>query len=545
MKSIKSKVILAVIFGCIQSIGTLGCAWLLTIVVQIVTGDMDIGFGKFCILAFLYYIVYVIIYFVSKNQYYHVIQRVRVQLKEKLLVGLIWNSEENHRDYTMGNVMAFFQNYVELIETAYWDPLFLLIKNIVVLVVSIGTVIVMQWQFAIGMILSLYLYITKGIQTKLTQLQNESVAAQVEENNQLVTMVQSYYTAKDYGEEAYFIEKYEKSVQESSKKACKCNIGYNFLQMISSNIETLFILLILLCGSWMLANHVGLITAGKILGITQFVAAMFEPAGSMGTLISKIKSTEGVREELEEYIHGGEEGRGEWTESTRDSLPKLERIVLRDVSFSYGETKILDHVSMTCSVGKKYAIVGASGEGKTTLLKLLLKQLSPDQGEIFWNQCPYSKIGKGRLLQKFSYVAQSPMMFRKSVGENIVGGNQAQQKMEREYIENVAKRSGVDLIRQGMTVEKIQKLQATELSCGEKKRVAYARALYKQGDVLLLDEVTSGLDKTIAEQLEKDMLQTNEQMVIHVTHQLSTEMMAYYDEVFCIQNRQVIAIKNA
>ena len=272
---------------------------------------------------------------------------------------------------------------------------------------------------------------------------------------------------------------------------------------------------------------------------------MFEPAGSMGTLISKIKSTEGVREELEEYIHGGEEGRGEWTESTRDSLPKLERIVLRDVSFSYGETKILDHVSMTCSVGKKYAIVGASGEGKTTLLKLLLKQLSPDQGEIFWNQCPYSKIGKGRLLQKFSYVAQSPMMFRKSVGENIVGGNQAQQKMEREYIENVAKRSGVDLIRQGMTVEKIQKLQATELSCGEKKRVAYARALYKQGDVLLLDEVTSGLDKTIAEQLEKDMLQTNEQMVIHVTHQLSTEMMAYYDEVFCIQNRQVIAIKNA
>lgn len=430
MKSTKSNMILAVILGCVQSIGTLGCAWLLTVVVQMITGDSTMEFERFCMIAFGYYVVYVFVYYMSKNQYYHVIQKVRTKLKTKLLAGLIWNSEENHEAYTKGNVMAFFQNYVDLVETAYLDPMFSVIQNTVLLVVSIGTVAAMQWQMAIGMALSLgmYLYLVKGIQVRLTKIQNESVAAQVEEKNQLVTMIQSYHTAKDYGEEDYFIEKYKKSVWNASRKSCQCNIGYNVLQIVNSNVETVFVLLVLLCGSWMVQNQFGAMTAGEMLGMTQFLAAMIHPVGSMGTMISKVKSTKYVREEVEEYIRTGENSQKEWMESSGNSLPELEKIVLQDVSFSYGGKAVLKHVSTTFYAGKKYVIVGASGEGKTTLLRVLLKQLVPDEGEIFWNQYPYSEIGKGDLIRKFCYVAQNPMMFRRSVEENIIGGTRGEQK---------------------------------------------------------------------------------------------------------------------
>lgn len=73
--------------------------------------------------------------------------------------------------------------------------------------------------------------------------------------------------------------------------------------------------------------------------------------------------------------------------------------------------------------------------------------------------------------------------------------------------------------------------------------MAYARALYKEGEILLLDEVTSGLDKMMAQQLETDMIRASKQMVIHVTHQLSPERMAEYDEVFCVENGQVFSMK--
>lgn len=542
MKTTKINVILAVILGCVQSIGTLGCAWLLTVVVQMITGDSKMKFEKFCVIAFGYYVAYVFIYYMSKKQYYHVIQKIRTKLKERLLAGLIWNSEENHELHTKGHVISFFQNYVDLLETAYLDPVFSVIKNISLLVFSIATVATMQWQMAMGMVLSLgiYLYLVRGIQARLTKIQNESVAAQVEEKEQLVTMIQSYYTAKDYGKEDYFIEKYEKSAWNASQKSCQCNIGYNMLQIVNSNMETVFVLFTLLCGSWMIQKKIGVMTVGELFGMTQFLAAMIHPVGSMGTMISKMKSTKDVRKELDEYIYTGENGKKEWVESSGGSLPKLEKIVLQNVSFSYSGKDVLKHVSATFYAGKKYAIVGASGEGKTTLLKVLLKQLLPDEGEIFWNQYPYSKIGKGDLICKFCYVAQNPMLFCKSVEENIIGGMRGEQK---DILNDVMRRSGVEAIRGNLRLEEIQKLQATELSGGEKKRVAYARALYKEGEVLLLDEVTSGLDKVMAQQLEKDMIRASKQMVIHVTHQLSSERMEEYDEVFCVENGQVFSMK--
>jgi ATP-binding cassette subfamily B protein RaxB len=170
-------------------------------------------------------------------------------------------------------------------------------------------------------------------------------------------------------------------------------------------------------------------------------------------------------------------------------------IELRNVRFRYGENEpwVLDGVSFRVEAGETVAIVGASGCGKTTLLKILASLLAPTQGEILVDGQPLAHLGIARWRSMIGPVMQDDQLFSGSISDNICF---FADRPDFDRIEECARLAAVHdtIVAMPMGYNTLIGDMGTVLSGGQKQRVLIARALYRQPSLLLLDEATSHLD---------------------------------------------------
>lgn len=186
---------------------------------------------------------------------------------------------------------------------------------------------------------------------------------------------------------------------------------------------------------------------------------------------------------------------------TRGRPPQIETahlpaaIELRNVSFRYGEHEpwILENISFRIESGESIAFVGASGCGKTTLLKLLAGLLQPTKGEILVSGEPLGRIGLESYRAMLGVVMQDDQLFAGSIADNI---SFFAERPDASRIETCAKLAAVhdDIVAMPMAYGTLIGDMGTVLSGGQKQRVLIARALYRRPGILLLDEATSHLD---------------------------------------------------
>lgn len=211
------------------------------------------------------------------------------------------------------------------------------------------------------------------------------------------------------------------------------------------------------------------------------------------------------------------------------------KIEFQDVRFGYDAKKpVMKGVNFTAKPGKKIALVGESGEGKTTLTSLLLRLYEPDGGEIRIDEQDIAAVTRNSLLDKIAMVFQEPNLFSGTIRENI---SYAEVEASDDKIKRAAKAANahefIKDFEKGYDTEIGER--GLKLSGGQKQRIAIARAIYKDAPILLLDEATSSLDSR-SELLVQEALEhlMKGRTTIIIAHRLST-----------IQNVDlIVALKN-
>ena len=214
-------------------------------------------------------------------------------------------------------------------------------------------------------------------------------------------------------------------------------------------------------------------------------------------------------------------------------------IEFKDVTFSFNETrKVLNDINLEIKPGEKVALIGPSGAGKTTFVRLLLRFYSTTSGKILVDGQDISKVTQDSLRKNISMVPQDPILFHRTLAENIAYGKRDATMGE---IEKAAKSAHCDefIANLPYKLDTFVGERGIKLSGGERQRVAIARAILKNAPILILDEATSSLDSN-SEMLIQDALNNlmQDKTVIVIAHRLST--IQKMDRIIVVDDGRII-----
>ncbi|MBZ2039428.1 ATPase associated with various cellular activities family protein [Streptococcus sanguinis] len=224
--------------------------------------------------------------------------------------------------------------------------------------------------------------------------------------------------------------------------------------------------------------------------------------------------------------------------SGQDIEPKSSRIELRDVSFSYGNKKIIDRVSLTIPEKTTTALVGPSGSGKTTLCNLIARFWDVDQGSISLDGHDVRDYSYDSLIRNFSFVFQNVYLFEDTIANNIRFGKP--EASQEEVIEAAKKAACHDFILSlpdGYDT-KIGEGGAS-LSGGERQRISIARAIIKDAPIIILDEATANVDPENEEALMQAIQAlTCDKTIIMIAHRLKT--VEHADQILVLDQGRIV-----
>ena len=226
------------------------------------------------------------------------------------------------------------------------------------------------------------------------------------------------------------------------------------------------------------------------------------------------------------------------------NIPNTEKykIEFDNISFKYpnSERYIFKDFSLVINPGERLAIVGINGAGKTTLVKLLTGLYSPNAGEIRVNGININKFNKEEYLDLLSVVFQDIKIFPFNIRENISFSNTFDEIKLNESIEQSGLKDKIQSLEKGVETNMLKILdeEGIELSGGENQKLAIARALYKNGKILIMDEPTASLDALAENRLYEsfDKLISGK-TAIYISHRLSSTR--FCDKIAFIENGQL------
>lgn len=314
-----------------------------------------------------------------------------------------------------------------------------------------------------------------------------------------------------------------KNLEQSTLK----NNGFiKILTSINSFISQAMFFLTLLFGIVLI--HYNRLTVGQLLGIAQASNMVIMPIVNYANLRNMIQSSKPVLQKLlDDSICSEENEPIVFDEQIHD-------IKIKHLSYAYGARKILDLNDLTIDQGKKYLVIGKSGDGKSTFLDILTKQKKADG--IYVNDKDLKDVQFSAYADTFSYVNQNNDLLPFSFEQNITLGRKMSKYSLKELVTIFNLESIFDKERDNLDFEHLN------LSGGEKQRICLARAMYRNKKWLFLDEAFSAIDKTNSDRIHQFILSNPDLTVLSIEHKVTKETVSLYDKVLLFENKKIVSM---
>lgn len=413
-----------------------------------------------------------------------------------------------------------------------------MIVNVLIVGFSIALMFLYYWKLALIMLAIIPFYIllywlSNSINKKWQRILMENSA---DLEAQLVESLNAAGTIKRFGLEEYSNLKTENRFIVLLQSIYKSSIRGMYLGTSSDFITKFFTIVILWAGSYFVINRE--LSAGELLSFYALIGYLTGPAGSLIGANKSIQDALIAADRLFEIIDLE-------TEASNDNKVELTpnligNIQFNDVHFRYGtRVTVFEELNLCIEKGKTTAIVGESGSGKSTLLSLLQNLYPLNQGNITIGGIDLQYISNSSLRKMVSVVPQQIDLFVGTIIENIAVGDIEPQVQK---ILMLSQLLGIN--------EFIEKLPATyntilnengvNFSGGQRQRIAIARALYREPEILVLDEATSNLDSLSELKVQQTLNWFKQQgkTIIIIAHRLSTIKKA--DQIVVLDKGRIV-----
>ena len=433
-----------------------------------------------------------------------------------------------------GKYISILYNDIKIIEDSFFNNLFQVISCFISFIISL--VVLFSISPSIVIFISIFgvlgFVIPNALSKKLV-VQKSEYSQNLEEVTSITKdLFSGFEVIKGFNISNKINEIFKTAstnVEDSKKK-------YSILEAIirgfSLSFSVTIYLGVLLLGGYLMYKES--ITVGTAIIIIQLSTHIVGPVKLSISLINQIRSVTLIADKIENIL---EDTNAYFEDTKLDSFSNS--ISIKNLDFSYSEErKALDNINLTFEKNKKYVIVGESGSGKSTLIKLIMRYYNDYSGNISIDNHDLKSIYSADLYKNMSMIQQNVFMFDDSIKENI----RLYSTHDDNEILDSCKRAGLSKLIERLP-EGINSLvgeNGNKLSGGEKQRIAIARALINDTQILILDESTSALDNETAYNLESSLLSIDDLTLIVVTHKLIKNILLNYDEIIVMKDGMVI-----
>lgn len=456
------------------------------------------------------------------------------KLKDAYFGQLLQGKFSEVSRYDSSKYMSAMTNDVNIISVKYFQPFSYLLDNGFTLVFAFFSVMSLNWIIGLEMLaLTSLMAIIPAMLRKAMDRTNKKYSEALQRYTERLKEILLGLSVVH----AFLIKKQaQRSVGQCNEEVLKHNNHLAMLTNLSGGVTVLISLLlnIGLVGTGVYYAIQGKMEIGAIVAISNLAGKFYQPIQNIAGLLMTMLSTKSIGKDLMEVIHYQDDGEGKQVLS---SFQK--EICLKDLSFSYqeGGRNVLNHVSYTFQKGEKYLILGKSGSGKSTILKLIAKINDGYTGELLIDGQEYTQLSDASIRKYITLSQQDAYLFNKSLRGNIDILDEADHEKMELVIQQAQLSEFVHTLPNGL--DTVINEETNQVSGGEKIRIALARALYKGGDVFLMDEVTSALDKATSEKVEEVLLSLESKTILNVCHKYNESTLPKYDEIIIIEDGEV------
>lgn len=363
-----------------------------------------------------------------------------------------------------------------------------------------------------------YSYLTFQITEWRNEFRKKMNQADNDVSTKMIDSLLNFETVKYFNNEKFEFDRLDKSLEEYELAANQSRHSLSLLNIAQTFIIMTGITIMLVMSAYGIKN--GDIDVGGFVVINAYMLQLYQPLNWLGSVYREIRQALTDMENMFSLLQISPT-----TQDVFESIPQsdIAEIKFDNVSFDYDIRRtIIKNISFVVPNGKKVAIVGPTGAGKSTISRLLFKFYDPKAGGIYINNININKISQESLREIIGVVPQDTVLFNDTIYYNIAYGNTVATKEE---VISAAKNADIhnfiSILPDGY--ETIVGERGLKLSGGEKQRVAIARTILKNPKIFFFDEATSALDTSTEKEIQKNLENVSKnKTTLIIAHRLST-----------------------
>jgi len=488
------------------------------------TGGIDFEYiGMICLILVGLYIISALFSYIQSYTTSSISQKVSYDLRKSISEKMDRMPLSYFDKHTSGDTLSRVTNDIDTIAQSLNQSMSQMITSTVTLIGIFIMMLTISWQMTLiaVLVLPVSLFVIINVMKRSQSYFVKQQTSLGDVNGHIEEMYGAHQVVKAFNGEAASVETFAKYNNELYNSAWKSNFLSGLMQPLSTFVGNLGYVAVCIVGGFLAGANA--ITIGDIQAFIQYVRQFNQPITQMAQIMNLLQSTAAAAERVFEFMDE-EELEEEHAIVSQEQLQNIEGSVTFDgVRFGYvPEKTIIHHFDMHVHAGQTVAIVGPTGAGKTTIVKLLMRFYELNGGNIYIDGIDIKDYSRHDLRSLFGMVLQDTWLFNGTIEENLKYGKldatdeEFKQACQMAYVDHF-----VNTLEDGY--QTVINEESSNISQGQKQLLTIARAFLKDPKILILDEATSSVDTRTEVLIQKGMERLMEGRTSFViAHRLST-----------------------